>query len=128
MKSLFTLPETPVDQYSLEWYDVDVSPVWCYIDHKKVVYHVDTPWGKISDVKGGAPLTDQWQIFKNGHFCSRFTGWDFLAKDSSMWENCFLTKEQAVNEATRQLNGYISSAKKKIVCIEELLLELKGGQ
>ena len=127
MKSLFTLPKTPIDQYSLEWYSISVCRIWCYINHKKAIYHVNTPWETVGSTKGGAPLIDTWQILKDGSFVGRCDEWKYLGEDKPIWEDCFLTKEQAVKEATRRLRAFIQSAERGILRMEELLVEVKEG-
>lgn len=127
MKSLFTLPKTPIDQYSLEWYSISVCRIWCCINHKEAIYHINTPWETVGSTKGGVPLIDTWQILKDGSFVGRCDKWEYLGEDNPIWEDCFLTKDQAIKEATHRLKAFIQSAERGILRMEELLAELKNG-
>lgn len=125
MKSLFTIPKNPVDQYHLEWYRISVTSNWCYIYHVIAIYHINTPWEKISDHKGGAPIVDEWQILNNGSFVGRLPRWQSIAEDGERWEGCFLIRQEAVDEAIRRLKEWIADEGDKIKGMERIIKELQ---
>lgn len=96
--SLFDpLPETPVDLYKVEWWEVSDSGV----HHCFAVYHEKRTWLEYSgDAGWGAPLNDCWMVHDLTR--GRGLGWDWIKSlmlhNSRVYTTRHATKLEAVQQ------------------------------
>jgi hypothetical protein len=124
--TVFSIPEKPVDGFTIRYWHLSFSDVWCYIREKKATYHANTPWANYSpNSGGGADLVDDWMVSEkseNGHWSDtgRWCGWDKVGWTKEHMTNCFATREEAIAEAKIRYNEAIDRAYKHIEEMEQL--------
>lgn len=119
----FTIPEKPVDQYTVRYYRLSMCASWVYINEIKCVYHVNTPWGKYRpNWPGGTALVDDWLSSSDGSDEARICGWSKITEIGS--SNVFATREEAIQESIRLLDKYVAVAEERI----RAMILLRGSQ
>lgn len=121
-KKLFTLPKKPVDQYRVDYYYLSLDTSWVSITKITAIYHFNTSYKKATGETGGVPLVNTWLIFENDRPLGRNDIWKSMERHNT---KCFLTREEAVLEATKRLNKSIAYMEANIVETKELLIHLK---
>lgn len=116
------LPEKPVDQYVVEYWDIDYER----LTKVRLVYHVNTPWKTYEPERsGGADLVDDWMVYRDDSTYAegRFCGWDAPC-GITFGKRCFLTREEAVVVLKERLERSLEYAKQKVREIKSTLKEL----
>jgi len=98
----FVFPEKPVDLFELVYFTAEDYGVVEY----RLLYHVDSKWDDVyPESKGGADLTDDWQVFRNGSFTGRYSGWPLKSLGD---RPRYTTRAEAMTVARAQLERSIA--------------------
>jgi hypothetical protein len=127
----FDIPEKPVDGFTLKYWALSWSEVWCYIRELKAVYYVNTPWIIYSpNSGGGTDLIDDWMISEksdkgNWNGIGRNCGWVNINRTPEYALNYFPTKEEAIVEAEKRYDSAITRSLDRIFLMERLRESLR---
>ena len=123
-KPLFNLPEKPIDKYRIDYFLISVSDYWYYINQMHAIYYINTPYEDLGINNGrGAPLVDDWMIYKEGRATGRFCGWK-QPEGYITQGNCFLTMQEAEIEVIKILKGYIKDEQGKLAHINKMIKQI----
>lgn len=115
------LPAEPVDGYEITWYTAGGPDI--RVDEYRLVYHAHRAWREVCpDSHGeGAGFHDQWQVFENGQFESRISGWRLVSYWHDQFDRGHATREEASTEARKLVAARIGRLRAEIENLEARL-------
>jgi len=116
------MPEKPVDLFEVTYFMVSDLAVVEY----RLLYHVNAKWDEVyPESKGGADFIDDWQVFRNGSFCGRLTGWPLKIRSVERGElPRYATRLEAMVAARAQLERYIAMRDEELAWKRARLAEM----
>lgn len=128
----FELPDEPVDQYRIDWWELDLNYEELILDygalvHYHVIYHVNSPWDDFcgdTQVKG-ADFVNQWQLFRDGRFIGRtLNGWGNDILRVCDGRTSYTTLAAALGALRVELRRRIERCQAELRTFEDKLAEL----
>jgi hypothetical protein len=115
------LPAEPVDGYKITWYMVEGADL--RVSEYRLVYHAHRAWREVcpNDHREGAGFHDQWQVFENGRFESRTSGWHLISYWHDQFERGYATRQEANAEARRLAEARIVRLRRETENLEARL-------
>jgi len=130
----FTLPATPIDRHEVSYFRVLGTWEDPYVVHVRCVYHVHSKWAEVFPDRTkeyGRDFENEWQVFTNGECAGRSgEGWEAVLgkRDSSTWEGCFATHEEAKTHALLLLADCLVETRKKVTDVEQRIAEMRANR
>lgn len=126
MKITDKLPEKPIDQYQIIWYEINLGDEITAI---RATYHLNTKWKDYDNERSGKDLIDTWMVavsydHKNFNDYGRIDGWDieyYLDTNEK-----YPTKATALNQLIERTTEKLDRANKQAKEFSKTLNKLKA--
>lgn len=115
------LPENPIDGHEVNYFSIAYDRV----QPCRLKYHERATWREVcGGDERGADFVDEWQVFEDGRFIARITGWDIAERfrgDKEVFECCEQAKEILRQRLLRRAASYEKQAKQCRDKVAELM-------